>query len=70
MDRLLLKQYVQNKKSVIVHVPLFLASSIAVSCSMSSDKLNAIFLRSIRKNVFTVEHLIHVYIIFIKQRER
>ena len=70
MDRLLLKQYIQNKKSVIVHVPLCLASSIAVSCSMSSDKLNAIFLRSIRKNVFTVEHLIYVYIIFIKQRER
>ena len=55
---------------MIVHVLLCLASSIAVLCSMSSDKLDAIFLRSIRKNVFTVEHLIYVYIIFIKQRER
>ena len=53
---------------MIVHVFSRLASSVAVSYSMSSDKFDVIFLRSIGKNVFNIKHLIYVYIIF-EQRD-
>ena len=36
---------------------------------MSSDKLDVMFLRSIRKKVFNIKHLIYVYIIFIEQQD-
>ena len=52
-----------------MHVPSRLASSIVVSHSVSSDKLDVIFLKSIGEKVFNIKHLIYLYIIFIEQQD-
>ena len=50
-----------------MHVSSRLVSSVALLYSISSDKFDVIFLRSIRKNVFNIKHLIYAYIIFSGQ---
>ena len=46
-----------------MHVASRLVSSVALLYPISSDKFDVIFLRSIRKKVFNIKHLIYVCII-------
>ena len=47
-----------------MHAPSSLASGVATSYSILSDKFGAIFLRYFCQKVFNIKHFIYVYISF------